>query len=83
VAYVLVPKPTVLVEHGRFVPEALNEERISPRDVFDAMQKAGIITLAQVQWAVLQSDGSIAVIPAYGGSAGQSEGIMHGAHRGG
>jgi len=83
VAYVLVPKPTVLVEHGHFVPEALNEERISPRDVFDAMQKAGIIALEQVQWAVLQSDGSIAVVPAYGERSGHSEGVMHGAHRGG
>ena len=45
VAYVMVPKPTVLVEHGRFVAQALNEERISPRDVFDAMQKAGIVAL--------------------------------------
>ena len=34
VAYVLVPKPTVLVEHGHFVTQALNEERISPSDAF-------------------------------------------------
>lgn len=83
VAYVLEPKPTVLVEHGRFVNQALNEERISTRDVFDAMQKAGIVALEQVEWAVLQSDGSIAVVPAHGAGSGHSEGIMHGAHRGG
>lgn len=64
VAYVMAPKPTVLVEHGRFVERALNEERISPRDGFDAMHKSGIVALEQVEWAVLQSDGSIAVVPA-------------------
>lgn len=85
VAYVFVPKPTVLVEHGRFVDRALNEERISTRDVFDAMQKAGVLSLEEVAWAVLQSDGSIAVVPTRGAGSGsgESEGIMHGAHRGG
>lgn len=82
VEYVMEPKPTVLVEHGRFVDRALHEERISRRDVFDAMQKAGIVTLDDVRWAVLQSDGSIAVVPV-DRSPTQSEGIMHGAHRGG
>lgn len=82
VAYVMVPKPTVLVEHGRFIDRALNEERISRGDVFDAMQKSGIVTLDDVRWAVLQSDGSIAIVPVEHQSR-ESGGIMHGAHRGG
>jgi len=82
VAYVMVPKPTVLIENGRFIDQALHEERITRRDVFDAMQKSGIVDLDEVRWAVLQSDGSIAVVPAEHRSD-QSGGVMHGAHRGG
>ena len=88
VGYVMVPKPTVLVEHGAFVVDALHEERITPRDVYDAMQKSGIVDVASVEWAVLQSDGSIAIIPAgrAGKSTGDSDhgsagGPLHGAHR--
>jgi uncharacterized membrane protein YcaP (DUF421 family) len=88
VAYVMVPKPTVLVEHGQFVVDALHEERITPRDVYDAMQKSGIVNVSDVEWAVLQSDGSIAIIPASGvkstattSESGSEGGPLHGAHR--
>lgn len=63
VGAVMVPKPTVLVGHGRFVLDALHEERITATDVYDAIQKSGLEDVASVEWAVLQSDGSIAIIP--------------------
>lgn len=88
VGEVMVPRPTVLVEHGRFVVHALHEERITPRDVYDAMQKSGVVDVADVEWAVLQSDGSIAIIPASGIrntaaslQSGSDGGPLHGAHR--
>ena len=53
-----------------------------------AMQKAGIVNVADVDWAVLQSDGSIAIIPASGArntttdaESGSEGGPLHGAHR--
>lgn len=80
VAYVMVPKPTVLIENGRFIDQALHEERISRTDVFDAMAKSGIVDVDDVRWAVLQSDGSIAIIPTekqpHGGG-----GVMHAVRR--
>lgn len=62
VASVMVSKPTVLVAHGELLTEELDHERMSPNDIFDAMQKAGVTTLDEVEWAVLQSDGAIAIV---------------------
>jgi uncharacterized membrane protein YcaP (DUF421 family) len=55
--------PTVLVAHGRFIEENLNEERVTPGEVFGEMHKSGLDELAQVKWAVLEGDGKISVVP--------------------
>ena len=63
IAKVMVSKPTVLVSDGRFILDAMHEERISSADVYEAVQKAGFADVAQVKWAILQSDGAIAIVP--------------------
>jgi uncharacterized membrane protein YcaP (DUF421 family) len=55
--------PTVLVSHGEFVPEHLNEERISPSSIYTEMHKAGLSQLSQVKWAILETDGRISLVP--------------------
>jgi len=61
-------KPTVLVAHGQFIVENLNKERVTPGEVFSEMHKAGLDDLPQVRWAVLESDGKIAIVPEPPGS---------------
>ena len=56
--------PTVLVRRGQLVEALLNRERILPDDLFSAMHKVGLERLDQVEWAILESDGRIALIPA-------------------
>ncbi len=60
---VLVPRPTVLVENGRFIARTMDEERLTTQDVYDAIQKAGLASVREVRWAVLQADGAIGIIP--------------------
>jgi uncharacterized membrane protein YcaP (DUF421 family) len=60
-------KPTVLVSHGELLPSSLRRERIAPEEIFSAMHKSGIETIDQVAWAILESDGRIAIIRAGGG----------------
>jgi uncharacterized membrane protein YcaP (DUF421 family) len=60
-------KPTVLVRSGEFIPPSLGRERIAPDEVFSAMHKAGIESIQEVAWAILESDGKIAIIRAGGG----------------
>ena len=57
-------RPTVLVCRGGLIEEHLNRERIAPEDVFSAMHKVGLEQLGQVEWAILEGHGKIALIPA-------------------
>jgi len=64
---IVVPAPTVLASQGQFITAHLDQERITPNDVFDAMHRSGLSRLEQVEWAILQPDGRIAIIPAHDG----------------
>ena len=55
--------PAVLVRHGKFVERHLHEERVAPEEIFTAMHESGLERLAQVRWAILESDGKISVVP--------------------
>jgi len=55
--------PSLLVQRGRFVEENLNKERITPDEVFGEMHKSGLEHLAQVKWAILETDGKISIVP--------------------
>ncbi len=66
-ARVVQARPRVLVQHGVLVEESLNRERIAPEDVFSAMHKVGLERLDHVEWAILESDGKIALIPSPSG----------------
>jgi uncharacterized membrane protein YcaP (DUF421 family) len=65
-------RPTVLVKRGQILDRALGHERIAPEEIFAAMHKAGIERLDQVQWAILESDGKIAIIRSDGGQVQRS-----------
>lgn len=58
--------PTVLAYDGRFAAANLDKERISPNEVYSEMRKVGLERIEQVRWAVLESDGKIAVVPKEG-----------------
>lgn len=54
---------SVLVQHGKFVEENLNKERVTPDEIFGEMHKSGLEELSQVKWAILETDGKISVVP--------------------
>jgi len=60
-------RPTVLVKGGEILASSLGHERIAPEEIFSAMHKAGVERLEQVQWAILEADGKIAIIRSDGG----------------
>jgi uncharacterized membrane protein YcaP (DUF421 family) len=66
--YVLVRKavegsPTVLVCQGAFLVRQMDRERVQPEELFAEMHKAGLEELRQVKWAILETDGTISIIP--------------------
>lgn len=60
-------KPSLLVERGKTVQETMDRERISPEELAAEMRKAGIERLDLVKWAVLETDGKIAIIGHHAG----------------
>src|SRR5690606_25330371 len=44
-------------------PKSLDEERVSPDEILQVARESGLESLDQVKWAILQSDGNIAIVP--------------------
>jgi uncharacterized membrane protein YcaP (DUF421 family) len=59
----LVGTPAVLVRHGQLVPPNLDRERVRPDEILEAMHEVGLYQMDQVQWAILETDGRISIIP--------------------
>jgi len=55
--------PTLLINDGRFVPEHLTREGLSEDDVLMAIREHGVADLKDVRIAVLETDGSISIVP--------------------
>lgn len=63
VEHLVAGQPTLLVHEGAFIAEAMNRMRVTPNEVFTELHKAGLSELSEVKWAILEPDGSIAIIP--------------------
>ncbi|MCC6174390.1 MAG: DUF421 domain-containing protein [Chloroflexi bacterium] len=59
----LIGSPTLLVNRGRFVEVHLRREGISHDAVLQALREHGVADLADVQLAILETDGTISVVP--------------------
>jgi uncharacterized membrane protein YcaP (DUF421 family) len=62
----IVSTPTVLVDHGEYVTDNMNRERVSPDEIKNEMHKSGLERLSQVKWAILETDGKISIIDSGG-----------------
>jgi uncharacterized membrane protein YcaP (DUF421 family) len=60
---VIEGEPRLLVRDGRLLPKALREESIDAEDVRAAVRAHGLARIEDVRLAVLETDGSISIIP--------------------
>jgi len=56
-------EPAILIRRGRLLEETMKRERITPEEVAVEMHKAGIAEMRDVEWAILEVDGKISIIP--------------------
>ena len=56
-------EPRLLFYQGRFLRDAIRSERVTEEEVVAAMRQQGLATLDRVGAAVLETDGSVTVIP--------------------
>ncbi len=56
--------PTLLIHDGKFVEEHLRKEGLDKEEVLMAIREHGVAEVKDVRMAVLETDGSISVVPA-------------------
>lgn len=78
---VMQSEPTVLVRAGEILPRSLDRERIAATEIFSAMHKAGIERIEDVAWAILESDGKIAIVRTEKGKAHNPDSEGNGGRR--
>jgi uncharacterized membrane protein YcaP (DUF421 family) len=55
-------QPVVLIEDGRFIERNMKRERLTVDDVTEEMRLQSITSLAEVQWAVLETSGKMSFV---------------------
>jgi uncharacterized membrane protein YcaP (DUF421 family) len=55
--------PAVLVRRGELIGESLDRERVTAEELFAEMRQAGLSRLSEVEWAILEGEGKISIIP--------------------
>jgi uncharacterized membrane protein YcaP (DUF421 family) len=63
VRHVIEGEPRLLVRDGRLLEKALREEGIEPEEVRRAARANGLARIEEVRLAVLETDGTISIIP--------------------
>ena len=60
--------PTLLINDGKFVPEHLRREGLEEDEVLMAIREHGVSDVKDVRIAVLETDGSISIVPVDAGA---------------
>ena len=60
---VLEGEPIVVIQDGKLIDRNLKRERLTEDDVAEEMRKQQIASVQQVEWGILESNGTISFIP--------------------
>jgi uncharacterized membrane protein YcaP (DUF421 family) len=61
--HILEPTPTILAQHGQWIPSALAREGIDQEEAEMAIREHELSDVSETQLVVLEPDGSISVVP--------------------
>jgi uncharacterized membrane protein YcaP (DUF421 family) len=56
-------KPVIVVKHGEFNRAGMRQERMNEKDVLGSLRMQGIRDIREVQYAVVEHDGTVSVVP--------------------
>jgi uncharacterized membrane protein YcaP (DUF421 family) len=60
---VLEGKPTIVVKNGEFHRPGMRRERMNEKDVLAALRMEGVRDVREVQYAIVEHDGTVSVVP--------------------
>ena len=55
--------PTIVVKNGEFNRRGMRQERMNEKDVLGALRMQGVRDMREVQYAVVEHDGTVSVVP--------------------
>lgn len=61
---ILSGKPALLIVHGRIDQSQMKRNRFTPDELTEALRNEGILDLNTVEYAILETDGRLNIIPA-------------------
>jgi uncharacterized membrane protein YcaP (DUF421 family) len=56
-------KPALLIVHGRIDQTQMRRNRFTPDELTEALRNQGILALSEVEYAILETDGRLNIIP--------------------
>jgi uncharacterized membrane protein YcaP (DUF421 family) len=59
---ILEGKPTIVVRHGEFSRHGMRRERMNEKDVLGALRIQGVRDMREVEFAVVEADGTVSVV---------------------
>ena len=62
----LTGKPSLLIVHGRIDQAQMRKNRITPDELTEALRSDGILDLSTVEYAILEANGKLNIIPTPG-----------------
>ncbi|MEE4538726.1 MAG: YetF domain-containing protein [Erythrobacter sp.] len=60
---VVKANPTLLTHNGEFLRDAMDRVRVSEEEISAALREAGVARKGHANWVVLETDGTLSVIP--------------------
>ena len=60
---ILEGKPTIVIENGEFERNGMRRERMNEKDVLGTLRMQGVRDIREVQFAVVEHDGTVSVVP--------------------
>lgn len=66
--YLFYGKPIVLIYKGKILQKEMTKSRVSVDDLIEAMRTNGIATVSNIDYAILETNGNISIIPKNSGS---------------
>jgi uncharacterized membrane protein YcaP (DUF421 family) len=60
---VLGDVPTLLIENGKMLDKRMKQTRVTKEDILQAARAGKIVSVDRIKYAILETDGSICIIP--------------------
>ncbi|RDY28372.1 DUF421 domain-containing protein [Romboutsia weinsteinii] len=70
-------KPSILIDKGKIIYKELKKEKVSIDELLEQLRVQGYFSIKDVQYAILETDGNLSVLPSAGYDSTPRENFRH------